>query len=1190
MSLTAAVRGFILLLISLQVVQCMDDWGVTFSSTAICAVKGSTVEIRCSFTYPSRWKDVVNTVGKTFWFTKWKGGEPVDLTTDSEYAGRLEDLCENNICTLRIRNLRESDSAEYKFRIETNQDVYASEPVTLSVTGLQVTVTKTSSCTGSCIYATLKCLSSCPPTSGPPYIWYRNGLKLTEVGEHLYYYFYPEESYACAVKGYENSPSPSVCVNGQDCNTVAYSERSICAFKGSSVDISCTYSSNAYVQSTFWFSPERRDQDLSTDSQYAGRVQILETERGRSTLRISDLRDSDSAQYRFKFKTPSFEWRSDLPGTTLTVTALQVQVITATVQQSDTLAELKCHSSCSPAGGVSYVWFKNGEKIHTTSISSYKGLLPHADRISCAFEGHEGFPSPAVLFQGLDGWGVTYSSTEICAVKGSTVEIRCSFTYSSTWRGRVNTVKKTFWFIQKGGEPVDLTTDSEYAGRVEYRCGNNICTLRIRNLRESDSAEYRFRLKTSQAGGEYSGSPGVTLSLTDLSVQVERKYSSRANLKCQSSCDVPDNDYVWYKNGRSTLSGTSSLQVDFNYQDSYSCALKGFEDSPSPSVCVTGRDSNTVTSIKGSICAPEGSSVDISCTYSSNDCITSKFWFSPERSHQGQNPSQPEDLSEDSQYAGRVQILETERGRSTLRISDLRDSDSAQYLFKFKTPSFEWRSDLPGTTLTVTALQVQVITATIQQSDTLAELKCHSSCSPAGGVSYVWFKNGEKIHTTTRSSYKGLFHHADRISCAFEGHEDFPSPTVYSPKLPSVSVSPSAEIEEGSSVTLTCSSDANPAANYTWYKRNIKEYLPLFKKEPKLVFSSINSSDSGQYCCTAGNKLGTKASKDISIDVNYAPKTSSVSASPSAKIEIGKSLQLTCKGGANPAANYTWYKDNQTLPWGSKDIHQLASITLEDKGNYHCESKNKYGQINSTSVHIDVQYAPKLPSVSVSPSAEIEEGSSVTLTCSSDANPAANYTWYKRNEDSPKASGQIFTITDFRAEHSGSYYCVTQNKIGRLNSTLHLSVVAGSMKSVAAGSITAVIVGIIFLIAFLLIRRKRSSKPTTEAGERPDNDAQVRMYDRPSAEVQNATPEPEAEVCYASVRFIQNQEDALYSNIKPAHLRRHKKDEKDKEEDVDHSTVTFKGHSATAESERHEAADDPSALYSVVNKKPRVLT
>ncbi|XP_033945503.1 B-cell receptor CD22-like isoform X2 [Pseudochaenichthys georgianus] len=799
------------------------------------------------------------------------------------------------------------------------------------------------------------------------------------------------------------------------------------------------------------------------------------------------------------------------------------------------------------------------------------------------------------VVQGLDVWGVTCSSPEICAVKGSTVEISCSYTYPSTWKGSVNTVKKTFWFTKKkDGEPVDLTTVSEYAGRVEDRCGNNICTLRIRNLRESDSAEYMFRFITNQAGGTYSGSPGVTLSLTDtdLSVQVESKDSIRANLKCQSSCDLPGNDYVWYKNGGKIQTGTSSLQVDFNYLDSYSCALKGFEDSPSPSVCVTGQNSNTVTSIQGSICAPKGSSVDISCTYSSNDCITSKFWFSPKRSHQGQNPSQPEDLSEDSQYPGRVQILETERGRSTLRISDLRDSDSAQYLFTFKTPGFEWRSDLPGTTLTVTALQVQVINISYQNSNTLAELKCHSSCSPAG-VSYVWFHNGEKVTQISTSSFEGWIQLTDMISCALEGHEAFSSPTVYAPKRPSVSVSVSGGIEEGNSVTLTCSSDANPAAEYKWHKGDNNGHLYYFNEGPQLVFSYIQSSDSARYYCAARNKLGGTASQSFRIDVKYPPKLPSVSARPSGEINEGRSVTRTCHSDANPAATYTWYKKN-----GNADLPPLSegpqlvfsSIQSSDSGQYFCTAENKLGRRKSNYISFDVKYAPKLPSVSVSPSAEIKEGRSVTLTCSSDANPAANYTWYKENEDSPKASGQIFTITDIRAEHSGSYSCGAQNKLGRSNSTLHQIDVSGSMKSVAAGLITAVIVGIIFLIAFLLIRRKRSSKPTTEAGERPDNDAQVRMYDRPSAEVQNATPEPEAEVCYASVRFIKNQDDALYSNIKPAHLRRQKKDEKDTEEDVVYSTVTFKSHSATAESERHEAAEDPSALYSVVNKKPRVLT
>ncbi|XP_033985905.1 hemicentin-2-like [Trematomus bernacchii] len=812
---------------------------------------------------------------------------------------------------------------------------------------------------------------------------------------------------------------------------------------------------------------------------------------------------------------------------------------------------------------------------------------------------------------------------------------------------------KTFWFTkQKDGEPVDVTTESEYAGRVENLCENNICTLRIRNLRESDSADYKFRIETNQADGKYNGSPGVTLSVKDLSVQVERKDYSRANLKCQSSCDLPDNDYVWYKNGGNTLSGTSSLQVDFNYLDSYSCALKGYEDSLSPSVCVTGRDSNMVTYTKQSICAPKGSSVDISCMYSSNDCIKSKLWFSPERSHQGQNPSQPEDLSEDSQYAGRAQILETERGRSTLRISDLRNSDSAQYLFKFKTPSFEWRSDLPGTTLTVTEreLEVQVI-----KSSSGTKLVCLSSCLLTGHPTFVWYKNETKIQGETSASYGEYVDSANNYSCGYDGYRSRP---VYGPKLPLVLMSPSGDIIEGRSVTLTCSSDANPAANYTWYKRNQK----LLIETPQLVFNSIKSSESGECYCTAENKLG-RTSKSFFIDVKYPPKPPSVSVSPSAEIEEGSSVTLTCSSDANPAANYTWYKRNQTLFQGPEGRYNVTSISSEDRGNYYCKSENQYGENKSSPLSIDVQYAPKLPSVSVSPSAEIEEGSSVTLTCSSDANPAANYTWYKRNqtlfqgpegrynvtsissedrgnyycksenqygenkssplsidvqyapkppsvsvspsaeikegssvtltcssdanpaanytwykedEDSPKASGQIFNITVVRAEHSGSYYCEAQNKMGRQSSPLLILFWAefeysGAWKSAATGTITVVLLAIILIAIFIWFKRNKS-----DGGEKPDNNAQLNMgpvHDVPSDTAQPA--EEQHDLHYSSIHLPQNQEDALYSNI--GRVQPHRQTEED-EDMVEYTAVKTPG------LRRQEVGEDLFALYSTVNK------
>ncbi|XP_067355326.1 hemicentin-2-like isoform X2 [Channa argus] len=974
MSLTAVAAVISVFVFSKSVVHGQNDWGVTYTSTDICVLEGSTVDIHCTYTYPSRTGDIVTTVEDTFWCTKVNDYKHVDLRLSSVFAGRLQVSCNKNTCSLRITDLRKSDSDVYYFRFITNQPGgrYTGEPgVTLIVKPLQLQWFSMTQ---------LKCSSSCGSPDHPSYIWYKNGQKTW--GETS---LYPDklrlsqtDSYTCALKGREDFPSTSVCGKEQTCNTVIYTDRRICVFKGSSVDISCTYTSVGYITSKFWFSPERSRQwqnpsqpeDLSKDSQYSGRVQVTETETGRSTLRITDLRETDSAQYHFKFITWGFEWRSSLPGTTLTVTDPDLQVI---FRSFSTWTKLKCHSSCRLPVDSSYIWYKNGE-----------------------------------------------------------------------------------------------------------------------NMREN-----------------------------------------------QEEISIYPGNY---------------------YTNSYSCAVKGHEDCPSPSVCVRGESCNTVIYTDRRICVFKGSSVDISCTYTSVGYITSKFWFSPERSRQWQNPSQPEDLSKDSQYSGRVRVFETETGRSTLRITDLRDTDSAQYHFKFITQSFEWRSSLPGTTLTVTGLQVQVIRLTVQESHTEAELECHSSCRPAARLSYVWYKNGDKI-TKEENSYKDQFYPGDIISCALKGHQDYSSPPVYALKVPSVSVSPQSEIMEGSSVTLNCSSDGNSAANYTWYRKN----QTVVSKGPQLVFSSIQSSDSGQYYCTAENELGRRTSEDTFINVKYAPKLPSVSVSPSAEIVEGSSVNLTCSSDANPAANYTWYRKNQTLHQGSGGSYYFSSITSEDSGIYYCMSENQYGHNKSSCITIDVQYPPKLPSVSVSPSAEIVEGSSVNLTCSSDANPAANYTWYKENEDSPKAYGQIFTITDFRSEHSGNYYCEAQNTRGRSNSTLYLIHYA-TWKSTAAGATVAVLLVAILPFVFIFIRTKRASKPSSEPGEGPDN------------RDESLQEEQDTDLHYASVHF-DNQSDSVYSNIGGAQPRRHKE-----EEEVEYAKVKRSGIGA---SRIEESEEDPAALYSTVNKTRR---
>ncbi|KAK0137492.1 Vascular cell adhesion protein 1 [Merluccius polli] len=106
------------------------------------------------------------------------------------------------------------------------------------------------------------------------------------------------------------------------------------------------------------------------------------------------------------------------------------------------------------------------------------------------------------------------------------------------------------------------------------------------------------------------------------------------------------------------------------------------------------------------------------------------------------------------------------------------------------------------------------------------------------------------------------------------------------------------KLMRSSSVTLSCSSDANPAANYTWFKVNTDDSSRYMNQGQQLVFDRIKSSDSGKYLCEAKNELGTK-SASISINVKYGPKHTSVISSPSGGVKEGSSVTLSCSSDAN---------------------------------------------------------------------------------------------------------------------------------------------------------------------------------------------------------------------------------------------------------------------------------------------------
>ncbi|XP_042170927.1 B-cell receptor CD22-like isoform X2 [Oncorhynchus tshawytscha] len=521
------------------------------------------------------------------------------------------------------------------------------------------------------------------------------------------------------------------------------------------------------------------------------------------------------------------------------------------------------------------------------------------------------------------GWSVTYSTQSICTLKGSTVEMSSSYTYPS------GTVTTTFWFTKKYAveKSVNLRNDPNYKGRVTYRSDKtNGHTLKITDLRERDSATYKFRFITDQTGGKYYGEPGVTLSVTDLQVKVTTTWWS-TTLTCSTTCTLTGNPtYTWYRNSKIVQGASSpSYTVYFNPEGSFYCAVKGIN---SPAVSVEGHSYFHVTYTHQRICTLKGTSVDISCsyTYPSGHTVSEINWYTKGKLNEASQILSPG-------YGGRVEYLGNMQSDSILRITDLTEEDSAEYKFRFRTDQTTWEPTFPGTTLTVTGLQVKVTPATVTEGQNVT-LTCSTTCtlSDISNPTYIWYKSG---HVTTKST--SLFlnpvssEDAGRYSCSVEGHEDLPSAeetltVTYGPKNTSVSVSPSGEIVEGSSVTLTCSSDANPPVDkYTWYKKNVTS--------PKASGQSYNitniiSEDRGEYYCEAQNGRGSMNSTALMIIVAGKPTSFMTAAVGSIVVVL---VLILCLSG------FMWFR---------KKASKSTSDTRDTSENVQGDSSPVYDNIS----------------------------------------------------------------------------------------------------------------------------------------------------------------------------------------------------------------------------------------------------
>ncbi|XP_055359123.1 B-cell receptor CD22-like isoform X2 [Betta splendens] len=237
-------------------------------------------------------------------------------------------------------------------------------------------------------------------------------------------------------------------------------------------------------------------------------------------------------------------------------------------------------------------------------------------------------------------------------------------------------------------------------------------------------------------------------------------------------------------------------------------------------------------------------------------------------------------------------------------------------------------------------------------------------------------------------------------------------------------------VKEGSSVTLTCNSNANPAADgYTWYKVDGDQVAAVGSK--RRLSTAVSEADRRFYC-QASNKHGSQNSSVAQIDVLFSPKGTAVTLDPPGPILEGSSVSLACRSRANPpVSSYTWYRDDAedgergpTLAIGAADQRH--------SGRYRCAAKNDLGEETSASTQLDVEYPPRNTSLLVDPSGPVPDGSAVTLTCASLGNPGVvNFTWFRVTAREREVVGSdrdfSFNVTKLSEDR---YYCQALNVHG----------------------------------------------------------------------------------------------------------------------------------------------------------------
>ncbi|KAM5202412.1 vascular cell adhesion protein 1 isoform 2-T2 [Hipposideros larvatus] len=204
-----------------------------------------------------------------------------------------------------------------------------------------------------------------------------------------------------------------------------------------------------------------------------------------------------------------------------------------------------------------------------------------------------------------------------------------------------------------------------------------------------------------------------------------------------------------------------------------------------------------------------------------------------------------------------------------------------------------------------------------------------------------------------------------------------------SPKNTVISVNPSTRLQEGGSVTMTCTSEGLPAPQISWSKKLDNGSLQYLSGNATLTLIAMRMEDSGIYVCEGVNLFG-KNGKEVELIVQENLFTVEISPGPQIAAQIGDSVVLTCGVTGCKSPSFAWRTQTDSplsgkvRNEGTTSMLILSPVSFEDEHSYLCTVTCGHKK-HEKRIRVDLYSFPRDPEIEMS--SLLVSGNPVNISC-----------------------------------------------------------------------------------------------------------------------------------------------------------------------------------------------------------------